>query len=241
MVTKKDLSVLATHKKYPCRNQSGEKLRFCVEDQNSVFVFAKGRRRYGWRYAPERFLVLYDVRPEDLQDKDQTPVWRRRLKRAVKCMDASGLWSEVRDTFKDMLDSGMTLQDKAALYELSGRYPLNLSDTVKALMEKYPFAFHETDSGFQVNSRYTCESSDCRLKAMYFGRRLNQRERNLRRRYLADKTDYYSGRIEAGYDVSFRYQAKDNKAWYSEEYRNCGNGHYYIALDADTALFVEDD
>ena len=31
------------------------------------------------------------------------------------------------------------------------------------------------------------------------------------------------------------------KVWSSEELRGCGNGHYYIALDANTALFVEDD
>lgn len=44
-----------------------------------------------------------------------------------------------------------------------------------------------------------------------------------------------------GYDVSFEYNAKRNKAWYALEYRNCGNGHYFIALNDTHALFVEDD
>lgn len=240
MVTKSEIAALAAYKKYPCRNQGGEKLRFCVEDQGTVFVFAKGKRRYGRRYDPEDFLALYDVKPEALQDKDPTPAWRRRLKRAVKCMDDSGLWPEIRDIFKNMLDSGMTVQDKDALYKLTRKDLAGPSDTAKELMEKYPFAFLEVDHELRVNTRYIYELSDCRLKAMYFGR-LNQQERDLRWRHLAGREDYYSGRIKAGYDVSFRYQAKDNKAVYSEEYRNCGNGHYYIALDADTALFVEDD
>ena len=44
-----------------------------------------------------------------------------------------------------------------------------------------------------------------------------------------------------GYDASFEYNHEKKKAWYSEEYRGCGNGHYYIALDSTHALFYEDD
>ena len=40
---------------------------------------------------------------------------------------------------------------------------------------------------------------------------------------------------------TFEYKADKNKAWYSEEYRGCGNGHYYIAIDENTALFIEND
>ena len=45
----------------------------------------------------------------------------------------------------------------------------------------------------------------------------------------------------ASYDVSFSYNPELSKAWYSEEYKGCGNGHYYLALDAAHALFYEDD
>lgn len=44
-----------------------------------------------------------------------------------------------------------------------------------------------------------------------------------------------------GYDVSFSYDPEKKKAWYSEEYRGCGNGYYYIALNRTHALFVEKD
>jgi hypothetical protein len=30
-------------------------------------------------------------------------------------------------------------------------------------------------------------------------------------------------------------------AWYSEEYRGCLNGHYYLMFDATHAIFYEDD
>lgn len=31
------------------------------------------------------------------------------------------------------------------------------------------------------------------------------------------------------------------RGWYSEEYKNCGNGHYYLLFDAKHAIFYEDD
>ena len=57
--------------------------------------------------------------------------------------------------------------------------------------------------------------------------------------------DYSSGRTDkwdkTSYDVSFQLKAKERKAWYSEEYRGCGNGHYYLALNHSCALFYEHD
>lgn len=31
------------------------------------------------------------------------------------------------------------------------------------------------------------------------------------------------------------------RGFYSEEFRNCGNGHYYLLFDATHAIFYEDD
>lgn len=54
------------------------------------------------------------------------------------------------------------------------------------------------------------------------------------------KTEYHtSGRN--GYDVSFEYNPETNRAWYSEEYKGCGNGHYYLALNRTHAIFYEND
>ena len=83
--------------------------------------------------------------------------------------------------------------------------------------------------------------SDCNLKSMYFGKGSNARVKEEIRVALENKQAYDSGRCRANYDVSFSYCPAKHKAWYSEEYKDCGNGHYYIALDANTALFVEND
>lgn len=58
---------------------------------------------------------------------------------------------------------------------------------------------------------------------------------------IDNKVNYRSPRCDNGYDVSFEYVADGRKAWYSEEYRNCGNGHYYIALNRTHAIYWEKD
>ena len=82
--------------------------------------------------------------------------------------------------------------------------------------------------------------NDPHFKSMYFGKSCNEFEKRTIAERLKNKEKYYTRR-RAQYDVSFSYDPSVGKAWYSEEYKDCGNGHYYIALDATTALFGEDD
>jgi hypothetical protein len=108
--------------------------------------------------------------------------------------------------------------------------------------QKYPFLFTMDDHGNTiVDYVYFSPLAECHLKSMYFGKRDNNIEKETIKKHLINQTNYYTGRIPVNYDVSFEYNAKAQKAWYSEEYRNCGNGHYYIALDHNTALYIEDD
>ena len=61
---------------------------------------------------------------------------------------------------------------------------------------------------------------------------------------IANKEDYHSPRWIKGYDNSVSVQkGKDGivRGWYSEEYRDCGNGHYYLLIDAKHAIFSEND
>jgi hypothetical protein len=53
----------------------------------------------------------------------------------------------------------------------------------------------------------------------------------------------FSRRWENGYDNSVEIANRNGEklAWYSEEYRGCGNGHYYLMFDATHAIFYEDD
>jgi len=81
-----------------------------------------------------------------------------------------------------------------------------------------------------------------KIKKMYFvkGKANNEAKLNEIKQAIQNKKEIEVwGR--AGYDVSFHYKPIENRAWYSEEFRGQGNGHYYIAISDKYALFMEDD
>ena len=222
--------------------------RCVVEDGESVFVFSYGKTKYGFRRDKEYFAKHYNILslPSEV---DENTAWQRRMRRAVKCMNTSGLWTEIKKVFEQILYSGMTLEDKKALYELYENYDSpakDFSEEEKAkaflpYLRKFPFVFYEDNKGcLHIDTEYIWELSDCKLKSMYFGKYANQRIKAELQQAIKNKNDYSAGQT-VSYDVSVNYQAKDNKAWYSEEFRNCGNGHYYLALDHSTAVFYEND
>lgn len=53
----------------------------------------------------------------------------------------------------------------------------------------------------------------------------------------------FSDRWTRYYDCSIEYKVSDDekRAWYSEEYRGCGNGYYYVLLDDKHIAFREKD
>lgn len=60
---------------------------------------------------------------------------------------------------------------------------------------------------------------------------------------IANKGDFQDF-WEKGYDNRIALETgKDGeyRGWYSEEYRGCGNGHYYFLLDETHVLFIEND
>ena len=114
-------------------------------------------------------------------------------------------------------------------------------DFVSSVKAKYPFMIRADENGKEhIITDYIWELSDCTLKSMYFGKWDNTTIKDNIRRALAEKKKH-SESVTVNYDVSFEYNPELKKAWYSEEYRNCGNGHYYLALSENTAVFAEND
>ena len=71
------------------------------------------------------------------------------------------------------------------------------------------------------------------------GSKADWRERDLTEKIKA-LTPFRESWRGRSYDISMSIQA-DGSAFYSEEYRNCGNGHYFLLLDARHAIHLEDD
>ena len=216
---------------------TGEKVRIRRESEDNVFVYAKGRSRYGYRMMTDAFLRSY----EPLPLKNPEAEWQKRVDNVINRLEKFGLWEELLPDFQNLRK--LTYADREAIKKIHNALPYDSArleeeyhEIYKAYWDKYPFLF---DAG-GAKSWYLYGMSDCKVKTMYFGKGSNQIAKQNIARAMAGKvrcTEY--GRT--GYDVSFEYDPNRNKAWYSEEYRGCGNGHYYLALDYNAALFVEDD
>lgn len=222
-------------------NATGNKVR-CMQEENTIFVFAKGKSRYGHRLSIENFNLCYTIKESKI---DENTKWKKRLAKAVKYMNESGLWSNIKTVYENLLNSEITYEEKKEICEKSFSFSykdnIGRNEYCKELQKKYPFMIKESEDGnLYVASDYIYELSDCILKSMYFGKWNNEEYKDKIKDAIDNKKDYHCFAY-TNYDVSFEYDTKLNKAWYSEEYKGCGNGHYYLALNNNTAVFCEDD
>ena len=246
---KKRFDALSTwDKHYAINVNTGEKVRFSRFSDGNVFLYAKGYRNKGWYYDEQNLLSNYIICA--LPDLDKQ--WHRRIKRAKAAILKSGFWKKDLE-FLENLDK-MTWDDKIELdkiyWSMRPGFP-DIKDnkenwekwnsTLAPYSEKYPFMFsYDENNNIQMNNRYIFERSDVRLKSMYFGKNSNKLVKEaIKDAYTRQVPYHYSA--ELGYDTSFEYDPDKGLAWFSEEYRGMGNGHYYVAIDENTAWFVEDD
>ncbi len=221
-------------KNFKALNIYEQKLYRCyIESDGNIFVYAHNKKRYGWRFDEEHFLIRF----EPLLPTDENAQWKKRLKRAVKLCNESGLWSEIAIVW-DNLYKYVTLDEKNKIYDMSWD---NHEAAVAYCKEHYPFMIKTDKDGKEyLNTDYIWELSRCELKSMYFGYN-NTEEKEQIRKAISEHRQYTIPRIRTNYDVSFSYNPNINRAFYSEEYKDCGNGHYYLALNHSTAVFCEND
>lgn len=238
------LDALPAYTKFSTIDTSGEKRRAQKEENGSLFVYAKGKKRYGTRYTEtEKFLHWHTPVIPKAEDEDKK--WHNSLKRALKEMDRTGCWkgTSVYDMYTNLLK--MSKQDHDDMYHLywdglwENGWNYDNPELAK-YREKYPFAF---DQDGNVITDYLFELSNCNLKTTYFGKYETESVRSDAARAIADGRDYSSGRISSNYDYGFEFVVRDGvkRAWWSAEYKGCGNGHYYLALSERLAVFAEND
>lgn len=187
--------------------------------------YRKGSRSNGYVVTIERVELWDSI---DLPNKDkQTPVekLRKNLNKVIKYLDASGLWSNINSTLKTLA----SFDDE----QLNDFIALDYSAFNKFITDnKMHLSYDERWS--LINGKIKSINYDAYDKEWVSKNFANA---------IANKTKY-SWRWTKGYDNSIECSYGEDgimRAWYSEEYRGCGNGHYYLAIDAKHALFVEND
>lgn len=237
--------------KIKVKNRYDGKVARCIKEPiGTFFVFNKGSSTKGVRYLKDEFEKYFEIIPEKVS---QAVRWKKQVNKIVKCLNASGLWSNYLEIFNNLskisYDDWETMKKiKAEEFYLNPdtkRYTKRTPEEMNALwapyIEKYPFAFYQDEGNICIDTSYIYEMSEAKTKPMYFGKYDNAYVKTRIANALSQKEKYSSGRYRTSYDVSFEYDPSRNMAWYSEEYKDCGNGYYYIALDAKTALFIEKD
>lgn len=243
MITLEQFNQLQQNRKFDAIDKDGNKRRACIDKDGDPFVFAKGSRKFGHYFSKHQFLKEFTL---VTHKKDENAKWKSRLKRAVSLLEESGLWEKIKEKFKNLYESEITLDEKNQIYRdyFSCRYNdcEAFDKFAEKWREKYPFMFYQTEENrWHINTDYIFELSDCRLKSIYFGKYYHNEEK---KNHIAECIKNKISCNEDGttsYDVTFNYDAEKNAAWYSEEYKGCGNGHYYLALNHSTAVFYEND
>ena len=147
------------------------------------------------------------------------------LTNVVRYLDKSGLWSDIKADFQLMLNLG--------------------DDFIKLVFES---SYEERNKLF--NEYGMTSSWDSLLDTALKGIKAinyDKYEKDTIREHFADAIKNkrkFNYSWTKGYDNTIGcYQGRDDNmcALYSEEYRGCGNGHYYLALDERHAIFYEND
>lgn len=206
-----------------------------------VFIYAKGRRRWGnYLQLGDSYIKSITV-PEKRKSKEE--VWRDSWQTVIDYLEQSGLWENYCALYKLGLDIGLEkIKQAERLYWK--KWDDGNDETVARVKELDERLIKTNEQGEEfIDTRIVWYmNQDAKVKTIYFGRYNTDKTREELKQAIENKEEYhYSKQVPNYYDCSVSYNPEVNRGWYNEEYRNCGNGHYYVLLDHEHALFVEDD
>lgn len=182
---------------------------------------------------------VYAISCDLPQEVDRNAQFERNAKRLMELLEKSGLWANVRKEIQGLLEFG---------YE-------------NYCKQNCPSRIFNPDLAYNI-LHWNVKKMDFRPRhaSREEAARCNEITLNAIANAMSGPENEYQTRIEGrSYDISFSYNAGQvgkpmwksypndaqgdgiRRAWYSEEYRGCGNGHYYLAINATHAIYYEKD
>ena len=204
------------HFKVTTNDGRTERKRLFISTSGDLCEFFRGSRTRGKFVTGVFWADIQPVRENSVR------IFRRNLDRAVKYLEASGLWDSWVKDFRKL----QTLSDEWILAMKDAEYTHRQQE------------LRNEGINFISESIFdTLYDSRC-IRTVNWGDYEQIRE-NFSNALKVQEP--YSFRWHASYDNSIEYEPRTGRAWYSEEYKGCGNGHYYFLLDATHCAFREDD
>lgn len=209
-----------------------DRLRLAISNGGEVMQMARKSRRHGYLIA-DATITGWSSLAKPTQKISEEQRWFKAWRKVLRILEATGFWEDLRAEIAGGLEVGL----KAIKWQNSSEW--KTADEI-------------TDPRLKPSFVRSQMSGLPRVKAMRF-----RREKWYNDQYRQQIVDAVASnkhlRIDtrADYDVTFEFHPKGevkdgvpnpfHRAYYSEEFRGMGNGHYYLAIDTRHALFMEDD
>lgn len=216
-------------------NGGSKIVRLWQTDDGRIAIMDKGRKKWGhelssWSDHYEDWATLR------LVEHDEIDYYKRFVKRAtdaLKMLNESGLWKDIKQSIEHFFTLTESEQKGLVNDIMTDSYELFYKEVYKE-NGKYSWI-----SGYQVFESFVRKTC---WKSIAWHKWERERMSAEVAECIKNGTNFHR-RWENGYDNSVEIANRDGVklAWYSEEYRGCGNGHYYLMFDATHAIFYEND
>lgn len=206
------------------KNGQRKKIRLFIYHNDTICYHPYRVRKYGYPLSDQEIESWRTLEKEHV-DEIYVQV-RKFMESVVRYLTHSGLWEDIRKDYEKILEQG----DDYLKHVLSLGW-----DSQRDYMRQTIGATFHVDSIIRSARKGIISINYFAEDKHYLRDKAHDAIRN-------NKEFSYSWRKKYDNSVEFRV-AEDGKkrGWYSEEYKNCGNGHYYLALDEKRAIFYEDD
>ena len=210
-------------------NGKPEKKRLFVSAHGDLCEYIKRSKRYGYPLNDYQLCSWESITPCKQTD-DLTKI-KNFMRKVVKYLDKSGLWSNIKNDYEIILAQGDDF-----LTDLIQSSWTNKRDKLHKLavsLGKDSLSFHCDSSVDTARKGIKSVNYDTYSKLNV----ISMIEDGIK------KGNFPNYRWRKGYDNSVEVKTNNNIVcgWYSEEYKDCGNGHYYLLIDARHAFFCEND
>lgn len=216
----------ARTKKFRVTTSNGESsvIRLFVSASNSICEYQYKSKAYGYLIPYSVITSWVNIQPIE-KTTDFVKV-KNFLTNVVKYLSASGLWENIKNDYSTILAQG----DDYLKHVLS----LDWSEQRNYLEETIGVHSFHVDSIIRSARKGIVSINYDRWDRNAIRERAKQ---------CIENGEKYTHKWEKGYDNSIEFSVHGGRkcGWYSTEYRGCGNGHYYLALDEKRAIFCETD
>ena len=208
----------------------GEKheIRLFISTNNDICFAPKRRRNGGYMLSVSEMEKWDSLTKVNKGNKiDLVKRMRKRAESGVAMLNESGLWTDIKkellefldlsndDIRRDFVDGDIYETYCSKKYDWLSSYQVFLSLKAKKCWKNLSFDKYDLNKDSIINSVKRAISDKEPIRFSW---------RNV-----------YDNTLEIISDNGIY------KGYYSEEFRNCGNGHYYLLFDATHAIFYEDD